>query len=198
MFASYQLPFAFDADSLKADLARVLPGDWRPHFNREYYQGEWKALALRSTTGRVDQIHRRHDDTREAVPTSVLSRCIYFQEVIGSFQCPIWNARLMSLSPGSKILEHEDHFMGFEYGLVRIHIPIITDYQVEFFVAHERLSMNEGEAWYIDFGLPHSVHNRGQRDRVHLVVDCKVNEWLVKLFPAGQVQVQSDELQACS
>jgi hypothetical protein len=192
MFASYQLPFTFDAGSLKADLDRVLPGDWRPHFNREYYQGEWKALALRSTTGDAKQIFRRHDDNRRAVATAVLSRCSYFQEVLNTFQCPVLTARLMSLSAGSQILEHEDFLMGFEYGVIRIHVPIVTDRQVEFFVAHQRLSMAEGEAWYIDFGRPHSVHNRSDRDRVHLVIDCTVNDWLKGLFPAGQVPEVSE------
>jgi len=194
MLISYQLPFKFDANSLKSDLDQVLPTDWRPHFNRPYYEGEWKALALRSTTGQANQIYRSPDDEREPMDTVVLSRCAYFQAVLKTFQCPVLNARLMSLSPGSTIREHEDHQMGFEYGLIRIHIPIVTDERVKFFVGHQRLSMKEGEAWYIDFAQPHSVHNLSDASRVHLVLDCTVNDWLRALFPAGQVPAQLSEV----
>src|SRR5262249_27999624 len=195
MLVSYQLPFKFEADSLKADLEQVLPEEWRPHFNRPYYEGDWKALALRSTTGRVNQIYRSPDDAREPRDTVVLSRCAYFREVLNTFQCPILNARLLSLSPGSKIREHEDFQMGFEYGLIRIHIPIVNDERVEFFVGQQRLLMKEGEAWYIDFGQPHSVNNLSEMDRVHLVIDCTVNDWLSALFPADQVPAQLSEVQ---
>jgi hypothetical protein len=29
------------------------------------------------------------------------------------------------------------------------------------------------------------VHNRGERNRIHLVVDCAVNEWLARMVGAG-------------
>jgi len=51
MLSRYKLPFGFEANRLQSDLERILPSEWRPHFNRQYYEGEWKGLALRSTTG---------------------------------------------------------------------------------------------------------------------------------------------------
>ena len=183
MLISYKLPFSFDAESLRADLARVPTGEWRAHFNKGYYEGEWKGLALRSTTGRANQLFTFAQETAEAVDTPVLERCRYFQQVLAAFECPVHAARLLSLSPGSKILEHRDDFMGFEEGLIRVHIPIITDERVEFFVDNRRLSMAEGEVWYIDFGLPHRVHNVSDKERVHLVVDCRVNDWIESVIP---------------
>ena len=38
------------------------------------------------------------------------------------------------------------------------------------------LPMGEGECWYINFNLPHRIHNRGTTDRVHLVIDCVLND----------------------
>jgi hypothetical protein len=46
--------------------------------------------------------------------------------------------------------------------------------------------MHEGECWYLDLSLPHWVENRGARDRVHLVIDCEVNEWLLELLAAAE------------
>ncbi|HEX7313871.1 MAG TPA: aspartyl/asparaginyl beta-hydroxylase domain-containing protein [Pyrinomonadaceae bacterium] len=183
MLISYKLPFAFDADSLKADLGQIAPGEWTAHFNKGYYEGMWKGLALRSTTGRANQLSTLAQEMKEAVDTPVLARCPYFQQVISAFQCHIHAARLLSLSPGSKIIEHKDYFMGYEEGLIRIHIPVTTDARVEFFIDNRRIVMSEGEAWYIDFGLPHRVNNVSDIERVHLVVDCRVNDWIEKLIP---------------
>lgn len=186
MLISYKLPLAFDAEFLKADLRRICADEWVAHFNKGYYEGEWKGLALRSTTGKTNQLYRPPDDTREAVDTVVLARCPYFRKVLGAFRCPILTARLLSLSPGSKIREHQDYFLGFEEGMIRIHIPIVTDKRVDFFVGNQRLEMMDGEAWYIDFSLPHRVCNTSDKDRVHLVLDCGVNDWLAGMVRCGR------------
>jgi hypothetical protein len=185
MLISYKLPLAFDAELLKADLERILVAEWKAHFNKGYYQGEWKGLALCSTTGRTNQLYTPMEDTRDASDTVILERCSYFRRVLAAFECPIRAARLLSLSPGSKILEHRDYFLGIEDGLIRIHIPVTTDARVEFFVDNRRLVMMEGEAWYIDFSLPHRVNNVSDKDRVHLVIDCRVNGWLEEMIPFG-------------
>jgi hypothetical protein len=40
--------------------------------------------------------------------------------------------------------------------------------------------MFSGEYWYLDFTLPHRVANRSDRSRIHLVIDCVVNPWLLE------------------
>ncbi len=45
-----------------------------------------------------------------------------------------------------------------------------------------RIAMQEGECWYHNFNLPHHIANRGATDRVHLVIDCEINEWLRELL----------------
>jgi hypothetical protein len=42
--------------------------------------------------------------------------------------------------------------------------------------------MNEGEGWYLNLSLPHRVENNGTTDRVHLVIDYVVNEWMRSLI----------------
>ncbi|WP_339705616.1 aspartyl/asparaginyl beta-hydroxylase domain-containing protein [Algoriphagus aquimarinus] len=38
--------------------------------------------------------------------------------------------------------------------------------------------MKEGECWYLRLSDPHRVLNEGETDRIHLVMDLKVNDWL--------------------
>lgn len=189
MLSSYKLPLTFDAPALKADLELIPAGKWVAHFNKRDYEGDWKGLALRSTTGRANQLYTFPQDTTETVDTPILGLCPYFRRVLDAFECPIHAARLLSLGPGSKILEHTDADLGGEDGLLRVHIPVATDGRVEFFVGGRRLSMEVGEAWCIDFSLPHRVTNGSDRDRVHMVIDCRVNGWLERLIASGGGQV---------
>jgi hypothetical protein len=83
------------------------------------------------------------------------------------------------------IKEHTDHKLGFEDGEVRVHIPVVTNPDVEFVLNNVRVDMKEGECWYHNFNLPHHIANRGQSDRIHLVVDCVVNDWLREVLIAA-------------
>jgi len=42
--------------------------------------------------------------------------------------------------------------------------------------------MAAGQCWYIDATLRHRLANRGDSDRVHLVLDCIVDDWLRARF----------------
>ena len=61
---------------------------------------------------------------------------------------------------------------------MRLHIPVITNPEMEFVLNLVRVVMNEGECWYLNVNQPHRVANRGATDRIHLVIDCVVNNWL--------------------
>jgi hypothetical protein len=54
---------------------------------------------------------------------------------------------------------------------------------MEFYLAGSRVVMGEGECWYLDLSQPHRLHNRGKTDRIHLVIDCVVNDWLRSIIP---------------
>ena len=42
--------------------------------------------------------------------------------------------------------------------------------------------LEAGSCWYLRLSDPHSVANRGTEDRVHLVVDAEVNDWVGEVF----------------
>jgi hypothetical protein len=51
-----------------------------------------------------------------------------------------------------------------------------------------RVILEAGSCWYLRLSDPHSVANRGDADRVHLVVDASVNEWVEAVFAAAARQ----------
>ena len=185
---SLKLPFSFDPESLKRDLNILSDGKWTPHFNTSYYNGDWSGVALRSVGGEANALYPDPAAQRAFADTPVLTRCGYIQSVLSSFKCEMESVRLLKLSAGSKILEHKDHKLSIEDEAIRIHIPIITDPRVEFFVNNRRLVMNEGECWYINFNLPHRAHNRSDIDRVHLVIDCVTNDWVRSIIADSEAE----------
>lgn len=175
-----KFPFQFDAALLREDLAKVAADEWISHFNQSNYEGDWSVAALRSNGGKTKQIYPDPHSTEDFEDTEILARCAYVREVLSKIECEKEAVRFMLLGAGAKIREHKDYFMGFEDGVIRLHIPVITNKQVEFYIADERIEMREGELWYLDFSQKHRVENNGAADRIHLVIDCKVNDWLVE------------------
>jgi mannose-6-phosphate isomerase-like protein (cupin superfamily) len=182
MPAYLKLPFQFDADRLKADLAQVGADEWIKHFNQFYYEGDWSVASLRSNGGKTKQIYPDPHSPDNFEDTEILARCAYVREVLETIKCEKESVRFMLLAPGARIKEHKDFFMGFEDGVIRLHIPLVTNEKVEFYLAGERIPMREGELWYLDFSQNHRVENNGTENRIHLVIDCKVNDWLVEMI----------------
>ncbi|HSP63265.1 MAG TPA: aspartyl/asparaginyl beta-hydroxylase domain-containing protein [Pyrinomonadaceae bacterium] len=183
MISRFKLPFSFDPKCLKLDLAQITRDDWVAHFNTGYFEGQWTGVALRSVGGVASQLYADPRANRPIVDTPILDRCPNIRAVLSRFQCPIRSARLLRLAPGSIIREHRDYDLGYEEGQLRLHVPIVTNADVDFFLDAHRIEMSEGECWYLDLSLPHWVENRGSTDRVHLVIDCTLNEWLGALLP---------------
>jgi ribosomal protein S18 acetylase RimI-like enzyme len=193
---SLKLPFQFDVARMQNDLAGILSEEFVPHFNTAFYQGDWSAVPLRSVGGRTDQIYPDPTAKNKFADTPLLARCPYIREVLAAIRCPQQAVRFLRLKAGSVIKEHRDHELGFEDGEVRLHIPVITNPQVEFVLNQIRVVMNEGECWYLNVNQPHRVANNGTVDRIHLVIDCVVNDWLRDVLLTTAAAKKSSAVQA--
>ncbi|WKL50327.1 aspartyl/asparaginyl beta-hydroxylase domain-containing protein [Flavobacterium pectinovorum] len=178
--SSSKLPISFSIDKLQKELAICENDLWTPHFNTNRYEGNWTSVSLRSQSGLVNDITSFANT--EHKNTNLLDRCHYFKEIMDWFQCEKEAVRLLRLGPGSEIKEHVDNDTSYEDGFFRIHIPIITNEEVFFYVDKKRVPMKMGECWYANFQLPHSVENKSTEPRIHLTLDCIRNDWSDKLF----------------
>jgi quercetin dioxygenase-like cupin family protein len=79
-------------------------------------------------------------------------------------------AILVNLKPGGEIPTHVDTGHSLMNSR-RIHVAIISNDQVVFNCGNEKRVMKEGELWEINNARVHSVENRGEKGRVHLIVD---------------------------
>jgi hypothetical protein len=182
-----RLPFAFDGDRLRADLDIVVGETWVDHFVKQNYEGDWSVLPLRYAAGATHPILKAYSSPTATVfeDGPLFGRAPYFREVVARFECPVQAVRLMRLTPGSRIKEHKDHDLAAEWGAARVHIPITTNADVEFLLNREPVAMLPGSVWYLRLADPHSVYNGGMTDRVHLVIDCTANDWLVEILRGG-------------
>ncbi|WP_341905561.1 aspartyl/asparaginyl beta-hydroxylase domain-containing protein [Fluviicola taffensis] len=180
--AHLKFPIQFDEERLVQDLSLVMEDKWIPHFNTGGYVGNWKAISLYAKDGNEQNIFAHQPDNASISETPLMKECPYFKEVIDYFKFPILSVRLLRLEVGAEIKPHTDHELGYEDGQFRLHIPIVTNPEIEFILADERLIMLPGECWYTNVNFVHSVANRGTEDRVHLVIDGVRNEWTDELF----------------
>lgn len=184
-----KLPFHFSPAKLQQEVQNLQAG-WLAHYNQRDYEGMWTALPLRSIGGSVQNVLAGAGDDAEFADTLLMQQCPYLKEVVDTLQCEKLAVRLLNLQAGAIIKEHKDAELNFEGGEARIHVPVMTNEDVAFFIDDERVVMNEGECWYANFNMKHRVTNAGKTDRIHLVIDCKVNDWLHELFAGNTIEIK--------
>ena len=179
-----RLPLDFDASRLAADMRQLSSAAWTRHFIKQNYDGDWSIIPLRAPAGETHPTRMIAPPPAcvEFADTPLLDACPYIREVMAIFRCPLRTVRLMRLTPGSVIKEHEDNQLSFEDGMVRLHVPVVTNDDVDFRLNGTRVNLAAGSCWYLRLSDPHSVANRGSADRVHLVVDAFVNDWIGRVF----------------
>ncbi len=98
--------------------------------------------------------------------------------------------RLMRLAPGGELARHTDTDLdagASEGKIVRVHIPLISNEHCVFQSwdldgSRSAVAMEVGSAYYLDTRKPHAVGNRGDSERVHVVVDCIANAETVEML----------------
>jgi len=176
-----KLPLQFDVTAMQAEIQSAAK-EWLPHFNTVYYDGNWNVLALRSPGGNHVNIipeARGGDDYEDTI---YMDHFDSVKKLVATLQCPVLSVRFLNLHAGAVIKQHTDAELAFEKGEARLHFPVVTHPGVEFYCEQERVFLNEGECWYLNANLPHRVSNNSPTNRIHLVIDCKVNDWLKDLI----------------
>lgn len=172
-----RLPIRFEVDPLLAAVARLDESEWEPHFNTQQYVGDWSGVALRTTVGSPLPLYP--DPGRdEYADTPLLTTSPELRAALNRFGCPLQTVRLLRLGPGAEITGHRDHHLAHRHGDVRLHVPLVSEPDVTFWLDEREVPMRPGECWYLDLTQTHRVQNPGPTERVHLVVDCKVDAWL--------------------
>ncbi len=175
-----RLPFGCDLAPLLSEVTALPAAAWIRHFVPDNYSGDWSVVPLRAPAGAAHPIMQitSPPGCTDWVETEHLAACPAIRAALKTLCCELDAVRLMRLGPASEIREHRDHDLAAEYGYARLHLPLTTNPEVAFLVNKRAVVMQPGEWWYLRLSDPHSVVNRGTSDRIHLVVDVRMNDWL--------------------
>ena len=172
-----KLPIRFDADALAAE-TRALPATaWTPHPTG--FVGN-EAVRLVTPNG-------EDSDAIEGpmAATDSLNRCDYVRQIMAEIGGVWGRSRFMGLAPGREVPAHIDiHYYWRTH--LRIHIPVITNPGVFFTCGDETVHMAAGECWLFDSFQRHEVQNKGDAQRIHLVLDTVGGGRMPELMKAAE------------
>ena len=146
---------------------------------------DWKMLILRGPNGDPERTDPGGAGLASHADTPLLAQCPYLATVLAAIPAPLFSARLMGLGAGAQLHVHRDGKWTFRFGIMRLHIPIITNPGCALVVEDEVYHWEAGRLWYADFDRMHYAKNSGTERRIHLVVDCVPTRELIELFPAA-------------
>jgi len=198
-----RLPLQLDVAPLRE---RLLAGglSWADHYS-SYNKGRtWSALCLRGFGGEAGFIIKPAEMSKkwkaehpeamalELADTPLRLALPEAEALIAAIPGEKHRIRLMRLAPGGGELTRHADITDEDAGVargrtLRIHIPIITNPGVEFrmwTLEGEQIAarMAEGEAWYLDTRKPHTAVNRGDSERIHLVMDVESSPEMIELL----------------
>ena len=114
-------------------------------------------------------------------PTKYLDYCPYIRNIINSFNTNIYHCVISKLEAEKNIHKHKDMIqtpMKEDFTkILRVHLPIITNPDVEFFIGDPILKkhyLKEGVLYFTRTGdRTHKVYNNSDSDRYYLIIDLK-------------------------
>jgi len=136
--------------------------DWRDSYDRPLWN-EWKALLE---------------------PVLAQATAPYGYE-----RADFARVMLARMAPGGVIHPHRDENPAAKWPH-KIHVPLVTNENVTFFVDGNQYHFAEGEAVEVNNMGLHAVENRGTTDRIHLIfeyydLDQPEPQWLAQLAGVG-------------
>ncbi len=144
----------------------------------DYQSGGWHTAMLYNPTGSTDnnEIKDGH-----AVPTNVMKALPQTQAFLDGLGLSYFAVRVAKTEPGSYLWEHKDYIELGQDNKLRLHIPLVSNPNARMQFNNCSVHMAPGYIWKLNPTVNHSIANRGESDRTHLILDCYMNDHLQDL-----------------
>jgi hypothetical protein len=180
--------------------------EYQNHYSKYNKSKSWGAISLRGYSQDPtfienpkcmnDKWHKEHEgENFELQDTEMRALFPEVEKILEHIPGVYHRIRFMRLKPGGGELQRHTDQVEPDAGvrdekLIRLHVPIKTNPQVEFSAWNcdgEKRSTNmvQGSTWYLDIRKPHTAINHGDDERIHLVIDVESNEKLRALLRSG-------------
>ena len=172
-----KLPIRFDAEALTAEVRALPASAWTSHPS---------GIVGNEAVRLVTPLGEDNDEIEGPMAASEsLRRCEYVRQIMTELGGVWGRSRFMGLAPGREVPPHIDiHYYWRTH--LRIHIPVITNPGVLFTCGDETVHMAAGECWIFNSFLRHDVQNKGDAQRIHLVLDTVGGGLLPELIAAAE------------
>lgn len=163
----------YSCDQLIAKLETLSADDWQKNKLRQEkfsnVHSQTQSIILIFCDGWPNIKITREDDWQEY--KSLIKPLV--KNILSSNYAPggrILRAMFAKLPPKGSIGRHVDSHPSFSIAH-RIHVPLITNPQIEFIVGDNLVKTKEWHAFEINNMLSHQVTNHGETDRIHFIFD---------------------------
>ena len=183
-----------DFESIKVETNKIL-NDHELLSHPGNHDGGWNGISLIAYGGDPNNTAVKDQKPTE---TFLLEKCPSIKKLLYSLPGKKHRVRFLEVKPGKKVFWHFDNgetIDNFDYSKnARFHMPIYTNKNVLFKISHEKLEWEEGKIYYGDFSFPHTIHNKSNENRVHLIIDLQINDELISNFPKKFLDLRKKRL----
>lgn len=157
-----------------------LEEDWTNVYS-DYHTGGWQTLSLWNRSSKpTDTVI----EDCEPVETSLLKKLPVTRDVLRGLDFRYMWVRLAKLQVNAFMHEHRDYQELRNVRRLRLHVPIITNPFSSIVIDHTRVHLALGYIWKLNPSHRHAASNFGKEPRIHIIMDCYVNEALDALVGA--------------
>lgn len=147
----------------------------------EYGSDGLKIATLLNHTG--EQTNFDYHDCQSPAATPLLQQLPSLHKFLQDSGFKIMGSRLLRLDPGTFLHEHRDFVYLEDVPRYRLHMPLITNDQAFITSPGLHVHFKKGYLWKLDpKSTIHSACNFGPAPRIHLMLDCYVEEKLQSLL----------------
>jgi Aspartyl/Asparaginyl beta-hydroxylase len=136
-----------------------------------------KVMSLEEQSWKMDARRQRDYDVHAQTQSIILLCCDGWPDVMDKVLTrhypaggTILRAMVTRLGPGCRIARHKDSHPSFSVAH-RIHVPLVTNPDVEFMVGRERVPPRAHHAFELNNLMFHQVTNNGSSVRIHFIFD---------------------------
>jgi hypothetical protein len=132
------------------------------------FESEAALLAYRES---VDEMECFDQPAFDLIPEA---RTLIFQLMARVQGERLGRVLINRLPPGAHVPAHCDSSRDMKY-YDRFHIVLETNPAIEFRAGDEGAHMGFGEVWWFENAVEHEVWNRGDSDRIHMIIDIRTS-----------------------
>lgn len=167
----------------------------------DYHTGGWQTLSLWNRSSKPGDTVI---EDCEPVETSLLENMPVTRDVLRGLGFRYMWVRLAKLQVNAFMHEHRDYQELKNVRRLRLHLPIITNPFSSIVIDHTRVHLALGYVWKLNPIHRHAASNFGKEPRIHIIMDCYVDDALDALVAAetldpicvyGLPPASSDELE---